>query len=92
MNKRKVGLILVPEHTNYGAQLQSYATQQVVEAIGCDTEILLYNANGQRNLKFYWGMIPWFINNFRKPSREDRYKNLDVEHAENHRLRKLASK
>ena len=92
MKKCKVGLILVPEHTNYGAQLQSYATQQVVESLGCDTEILLYKASGNRNIKFYWGLIPWYISTLRKPKRADRYKNLDDVHAENHRLRKEASK
>lgn len=92
MNKRKIGLILVPEHTNYGAQLQSYATQQIVESLGCDTEILLYRSNSRINIKFYWGLIPWFINKFGKPKKDDRYKNLDYVHAENHRLRKESSK
>lgn len=90
--KPKVGLILVPDHTNYGAQLQSYAVQQIVESFGCDTEILFYKADSRRHLKFYWGLIPWLINTYRKPKREDRYKNLDEVHAENHRLRKEASK
>lgn len=68
-NKPKVGLILVPNHTNYGAQLQSYATQQVVESMGCDTEILEYNGSSKRNIKFYWGLIPWYIENLRKPKK-----------------------
>ena len=92
MEKRKIGLILVPEHTNYGAQLQSYAIQQVVEALGCDTEIILYQSDGHRHIKFYWGLIPWYISNFCNRKRVDRYKNLDEIHAENHRLRKDASK
>ena len=91
-NKPKVGLILAPNHTNYGAQLQSYATQQVVESMGFDTEILEYNGSSKRNIKFYWGLIPWYIENLRKPKKSDRYKNLDEIHSENDRLRKIASK
>ena len=77
MEKRKIGLILVPEHTNYGAQLQSYAIQQVVEALGCDTEIILYQSDGHRHIKFCWGLIPWYISNFLKSKPDGRYKNLD---------------
>lgn len=91
--KTKIGLILVPEHTNYGAQLQSFATQKAVESFGCDTEILIYRANkSNRNIKFYWGLIPWFINNLRTPKVQNRYKGLDENHEKNHQLRKAASK
>lgn len=92
-NKSKIGLILVPEHTNYGAQLQSYATKKVVESFNCDTEILVYKPNkSNRHIKFYWGLIPWFLVHILTPKKHDRYKGLDEEHAKNHQMRKAAAK
>ena len=52
----------------------------------------MYKPNGHRHLKFYWGLIPWYIDHFLKSKHDNRYKNLDEIHAENHRLRKEASK
>ena len=92
-NKPRIGLILVPEHTNYGAQLQSFATQKAVESFGCDTEIIIYKANkSNRNVKFYWGLIPWFIKRLLASKVQDRYKGLDEVHEKNHQMRKAASK
>ena len=39
---KKIGLVLSYKETNYGAQLQAYATQVVVESLGFTTEIIDY--------------------------------------------------
>lgn len=91
-NVIKVGLILVPNHTNYGAQLQSFATQHIVESLGCKTEIIQYKSpRFNKKIKFYWGLIPWLIKSGFSSKINKRYRNLDSIHAENHRLRKIAS-
>lgn len=87
MKKKKIGLVLATRHTNFGSQLQSYATQQAVDALGFDTEIVMYKSTSRRNIKFYWGMIPWYINALRKPKKSERHKNLDAEHELNHKKR-----
>ena len=51
MRKKKVGLILAYQGTNYGAQLQAFATQVVLETLGVDTEIIEYSTeNNSRRI------------------------------------------
>ena len=38
--KRRVGLVMAYKGSNYGAQLQAYATQYVIESLGLDTTII----------------------------------------------------
>ena len=45
MNK-KVGLVLAFKGTNYGALLQAYATQYIIERLGYETEIIDYMGKG----------------------------------------------
>jgi len=47
--KKKIGLILAFKGTNYGALLQAYATQHIIETLGFETEIIDYI--GKRNQK-----------------------------------------
>ena len=64
-NKKKIGLILAFKGTNYGALLQAYATQYVIESLGFDTEIIDYRGkvNQTENLfkrgYFYYRLIYW---------------------------------
>lgn len=47
----KVGLIIVNKSSNYGALLQSFATQKYIEQMGCDTEIIrCKTGNGTKEL------------------------------------------
>lgn len=39
---KKVGLLLAYKNTNYGAQLQSWATQIIIESLGFSTDIIEY--------------------------------------------------
>lgn len=56
MNK-KVGLCLAFRGENYGALLQAYATQHVIDAYGFDTEILDYYSGRKKGLRF----TPWLV-------------------------------
>lgn len=69
--KRKIGLVLAHHNTNYGALLQSYATQQVVEDMGFETEIIDYKAfRYRRGIKFDWGLIPYFWESYKASRRK----------------------
>ena len=39
---KKIGIITILQVNNYGAELQAYATQKVLQLIGCDAEIIDY--------------------------------------------------
>lgn len=54
---KKIGLIIANPNTNYGAHLQGYATQHVIDKFGVETAILeVLNVKGK---KFFvdWGFI-----------------------------------
>lgn len=52
MNKNKVGLCLAGfSGTNYGMLLQAYATQQIVEKLGYDTEIINYRSGKDKHIR-----------------------------------------
>lgn len=51
MSRKKVGLCLAFKGTNYGMLLQAYATQQIVEAYGFDTEIIDYRSGRNKGIK-----------------------------------------
>lgn len=72
--KKKIGLVIAHHNTNYGALLQGFATQQVVDSLGFETEIVDYKAiRFRRGLKFYWGLIPYFwhlLNNSRRKRKQ----------------------
>lgn len=60
--KRKVGLVLAYRNTNYGAQLQAFATQHIVDNMGFETEIIDYKPEKwKRCIKFDWGLFPYFV-------------------------------
>lgn len=91
--KEKIGLVIAHGNTNYGAMLQGYATQQVIEDMGYETEIIEYKARKyRRGLKFFWGLIPFFWNKY-KESREKKKlsvsDDMDAFHLQNKKERKL---
>lgn len=51
MSRNKVGLCLAFKGTNYGMLLQAYATQQIVESYGFDTEIIDYRSGKNKGIK-----------------------------------------
>lgn len=55
---KKIGLVLSYKETNYGAQLQAYATQVVVDSMGLPTEIIDYvPKRGDRQIVVSPGLV-----------------------------------
>lgn len=48
---KKIGLCMAFTGTNYGQLLQAYATQQVVERMGYDSEIIVYRSGRNKGIK-----------------------------------------
>ena len=44
---KRIGLLLAYKSTNYGAQLQAFATQMMIESFGHETEIIEYPLKGR---------------------------------------------
>lgn len=42
MTKKKIGIVTILKVNNYGAELQAYATQKVLQLMGYDAEIIDY--------------------------------------------------
>ena len=62
MDKKKIGLVLSYKETNYGAQLQAYATQVVVDSMGFSTEIIdYYTKRGDRNIVLSYGLLRFLL-------------------------------
>jgi hypothetical protein len=62
---KKIGLVLSYKETNYGAQLQAYATQVMVEKLGHNTEIIDYvPKNGDRHIILCRGLIRFLYEQF----------------------------
>lgn len=70
---RRVGLIIANHKTNYGAHLQGFATQHVIDSMGVETAII--DIFGVKGKKYYvdWGfcvaMYHTLMNKFRKKGR-----------------------
>lgn len=61
---KKVGLVLAC-CTNYGALLQSFATQYVVRRMGFETEVIINNGQSSiKDIKFDWGLFQFFIEGY----------------------------
>ena len=57
---KKIGLVLSYKETNYGAQLQAYATQVMVESLGLKTEIIDYSPQkGDRHIVLCRGLLTY---------------------------------
>lgn len=62
---KKIGLVLSYKETNYGAQLQAYATQVMVEKLGHNTEIIDYfPKKGDRHVVLCRGLIRFLYEQF----------------------------
>ena len=62
---KTIGLVLSYKETNYGAQLQAYATQVMVEKLGHNTEIIDYfPKKGDRHIVLCRGLIRFLYEQF----------------------------
>lgn len=60
-----IGLVLSYKETNYGAQLQAYATQVMVESLGHTTEIIDYSPKkGDRHIVLCRGLLTYLYQQF----------------------------
>lgn len=63
---KKIGLVLSYKETNYGAQLQAYATQVVVDSLGLTTEIIDYiPKKSDRQIVLSPGLFRFLYNRFK---------------------------
>ncbi len=84
-----IGLCLaLKTETNYGAILQAYATQQIVEEFGFCTEIIDYTSKGDKGIikspEYYLSRI---INRIRGNRHKKRTETLDEVHKQNREMR-----
>lgn len=62
---KKIGLVMSYKLTNYGAQLQAYATQVMVESLGHKTEIIDYTPKkGDRHIIICRGLLTHLYQKF----------------------------
>lgn len=61
--KRRVGLVMAYKGSNYGAQLQAYATQYVIESLGLDTTIIDFQRKklSLSSILFGPGLLTYFF-------------------------------
>jgi len=90
----KVGLVLAFQGVNYGMLLQAYATQQVIEAFGYETEIIEYARTDYKHIRFT-PYLPFFaLNEFarKKKLKQRETAVLDEIHQQNVDARKKVSR
>ena len=78
---KKIGLVLSYKETNYGAQLQAYATQVVVDSMGFPTEIIDYvPKRGDRQIVFSPGLVRFLFHRmqFMRKYKKHTYSNDPV--------------
>lgn len=88
MNKgKKIGLLLALG-TNYGALLQSYATQQIIKKMGYETSIIMYRRDKLDLFRHgITGIIFLIISKLRGDDNKKPIQQLDELHKENKRRR-----
>ena len=87
---KKVGLIMAC-CSNYGALLQSFATQQIVKRFNVDTEIILYQPDKINwHIKLDRGLIPFIIDSWWHNQKNKKIVDVDDEiHRTNKKERQL---
>ena len=89
----KIGLCLAYSGQNYGMLLQAYATQQLLEEMGYDTEIINYIAGKKRKVRWDPGLIVFGWKQLTKKfQRRPKCVPLDAIHKQNKRDRIAAGK
>ena len=62
--RKRIGLVLTYRNTNYGAQLQAFATQYIVESLGVETEIVQRRSRVIDFIfvEYCWGLLRFAFN------------------------------
>jgi hypothetical protein len=78
----KVGLVMAYKGSNYGAQLQAYATQHIIESLGFETSIIDYRRKrfSISSIVFGPGILNYYINS-RKERRIRQKTRVDIDNA-----------
>ena len=89
----KIGLCLAFKGTNYGALLQAFATQQIVEKMGFRTEILDYSPRFVQKTVFSPAACLWRLRTLSQKVFLPKRKELELDdlHKENKKQRIIAS-
>lgn len=78
-NNKKIGLLLAYKNTNYGAQLQAWATQRIVESFGFDTEIIEYRSRYPLDsLNFDRGVIRYLFISYKNKKLRTKVRKSDI--------------
>ena len=81
---KKIGLCLAYSGQNYGMLLQAYATQQLLEEQGYDTEIINYIAGKKRKIRWDPGLVVYGWHQLKKKcKRRPKRAPLDAIHKQN---------
>lgn len=92
--KKIIGLLIAFKHTNYGAQLQAFATQWIIESLGYETRILVcQEKNPLLSHTMGSGFLYHLYNSFKskKKIKNSRVKISDEKYLQNRDSRKMAS-
>lgn len=96
MGKPKIGLVIACTGTSYGMNLQAFATQYVLERMGCETEIICTRRSKFLNgLNIDSGVIKYIVNQIIKKIQKRKHnKNrlIDDFHINNNMMRQEAAK
>ena len=88
----KIGLCLAFKGTNYGALLQAFATQQMVERFGFRTEILDYlPGSGRKMVPAPEAVLSRLIEKYKRIKNRPEKEQLDALHTENKKQRAEAA-
>ena len=84
----KIGLCLAFKGTNYGALLQAFATQQIVEHLGYRTEIIDYiSGSGKKTVPSPEALLSRVIEKYKTIKNRPKKEQLDQLHTENKKQR-----
>ncbi|MBR5349010.1 MAG: polysaccharide pyruvyl transferase family protein [Lachnospiraceae bacterium] len=91
--RRKIGLCIAFKGTNYGMHLQGYATQQVLDQAGFDTEIIDYHSGKEKGIRWSTGAVRVAFTKIVRTAKKKLHKTRkqDNLHQENSNLRDAVS-
>lgn len=74
---KRVGLLIAYKNPNYGTMLQAFATQYIVESLGCETEIIDYTADRfNKHYPLDLGLFRFLIDAYQERRKRQHAQNL----------------
>lgn len=89
----KIGLCMSFKNAddNYGMILQAFSTQQIVEKLGYETEIIDYKRTNWKHIRITPFLIPFFMSEFTRRKKSKGEKQNDEIHLQNIRQRNISA-